>query len=174
MAYSGLAHFPTHYLETYALNPIMKKYNKIVIASEMFERAHDQFVSAQSEMDYASSLLLAGAIVGIIAPLLAEQGGHPTHDLLVRIGNVISEHDGENHHVGLYRTAYNSLKHAGNDRKKFKPSEDLEFETDIRLEAARMLDAAKADFKEITVTGKVHQQFSQSFIELLGTEREYA
>jgi len=37
-----------------------------------------------------------------------------------------------------------------------------------------MLDAAKADFKEITVAGKVHQQFSQSFIALLETEREYA
>jgi len=152
----------------------MKKYNKIVIASRMFERAHEQFVSAKSEMDYASSLLLSGAVVGIIAPLLAEQGGHPTHDLLVRIGNAISGQGDEKQHVGLYRTAYNSLKHAGNDRKNLKPSEDLEFETDIRLEAAYMLDAAKADFKEITVAGKVHQQFSQSFIALLETEREYA
>lgn len=152
----------------------MKKYNKIVIASEMFERAHDQFVSAKSDMDYASSLLLSGAVVGIIAPLLADQGGHPTHDLLVRIGNVISEQGDEKQHVGLYRAAYNSLKHAGNHRKNLKPSEDLEFETDIRLEAARMLDAAKTDFKEITVTSKIHQQCSQSFIKLLESGREYA
>lgn len=152
----------------------MKKYNKVVIATELFERAHDQFVSAKSEMDYATSLLLSGAVVGIIAPLLAEQGGHPTHDLLARIGNIISENDDEKEHAGLYRAAYNSLKHAGNHRKKLKPSQDLEFETNIRLEAAHMLDAAKADFKEITVPRNILQQCSQSFIGLLESEHEYA
>lgn len=152
----------------------MKKYNKIVIASEMFERAHRQFISASSEMDYACSLLLSGAVVGIIAPLLAEQGGHPTHDLLARIGAAISEPGDPKQHGGLYRVAYNSLKHTGNDRKKLKASEDLEFETDIRLEAARMLDAAKADFKEITVAHTVREQCSQTFIELLESEHVYA
>lgn len=152
----------------------MKKYNKIVIASEMFERAHDQFVSSKSEIDYTSALLLAGAVVGIIAPLLAEQGGYPTHNLLARIGNLISDQGDANQHAGLYRAAYNSLKHAGNDRRKLKPSDDLEFETDIRLEAARMLDAAKADFKEISVSGAIRQQLSRSFIALLEAEREYA
>lgn len=152
----------------------MKKYNKIVFASEMFERAHNQFISAKSEIDYASSLLLSGAVVGIIAPLLAEQGGHPTHDLLARIGTAISGPDDQKQHAGLYRVAYNSLKHAGNDKKKLKASEDLEFEADIRLEAARMLDAAKADFKEITVAHLVREQCSRTFLELLESEHEYA
>ena len=152
----------------------MKKYNKVVIASELFERAHDQFVAAKSEMDDATSLLLSGAVVGIIAPLVAEQGGHPTHDLLARIGNINSKKDDEKHHAGLYRAVYNSLKHAGNQWKNIKPSEDLEFETDIRLEAARMLDAAKADFKQITVPSDILQQCSQSFIGLLESEHEYA
>lgn len=152
----------------------MKRYNKIVVASEMFERAHHQFMSAKSDMDYASALLLSGAVVGIIAPLLAEQGGHPTHDLLARIGTAISEPGDPKQHGGLYRVAYNSLKHAGNDRKKLKASEDLEFETDIRLEAARMLDAAKADFKEVTVAAKVREQCRQTFIALLMSEHEYA
>lgn len=150
----------------------MKKYNKIVIASEMFERAHDQFVSAKSEVDYTSALLLAGAVVGIIAPLLAEQGGHPMHNLLARIGNLISDQGDEDQHAGLYRAAYNSLKHAGNERKKLKPSDDLEFETDIRLEAARMLDAAKADFKGISVSSAI-RQLSHSFVALLEAEGEY-
>lgn len=152
----------------------MKKYNKIVIASEMFERAHNQFMTAKSEMDYASSLLLSGAVVGIIAPLLSEQGRQPTHDLLVRMGQVISEQGDEKQHVGLYRVAYNSLKHAGNNTKNLKPSEDMEFETDILLEAAHMLNAAKADFKGIEVSGKVRQQCSPSFIALLEAEHEYA
>ncbi len=152
----------------------MKKYNKIVIASEMFERAHDLFISAKSEMDYASSLLLAGAVVGIIAPLLAEQGGHPTHDLLASIGNAISDRGHEKQHAGLYRATYNSLKHAGNNRRGIKASEDLEFVTDIRLEAAHMLDAAKSDYKEIKVSDEVRQQLTQTFIAILESEHEYA
>ncbi len=71
----------------------MKTHNKIVIASQLFERAHEIFESAESEADFASSLLLAGAVVGIIAPFLAEQGGHPTHDLLARIANATAEAD---------------------------------------------------------------------------------
>ena len=63
----------------------MKTYNKIVIASQLFERAHEISESAESEADFASSLLLAGAVVGMIVPFLAEQGGHPTHDLLAHI-----------------------------------------------------------------------------------------
>ena len=36
-----------------------------------------------------------------------------------------------------------------------------------------MLDAAKADFKEISVSGTIRQQLNRSFIVLLEAEREY-
>ena len=152
----------------------MKVHNKIVIASQLFERAHEIFESAKTDTDFALSLLLAGAVVGIIAPVLAEQGGHPMHDLLARIANATAESEESKYHVGLFRAAYNSLKHSGNSRQKIAPSEDLEFEADIATEAAHMLDVAKADFNEVRVSSEIQNQCSPSFIALLESEREYA
>ena len=152
----------------------MKVHNKILIASLLFERAHEIFESAVTDTDFASSLLLAGAVVGIIAPVLAEQGGHPMHDLLARIANATTEPEEGEYHVGLFRAAYNSLKHSGNARQNIAPSEDLEFEADIAREAAHMLDVAKADFKEVQVSSEIRNKCSASFIALLESEREYA
>ena len=152
----------------------MKAHNKIVVASQLFERAHEMFESAETDTDYVCSLLIAGAVVGIIAPILKEQGGHPMHDLLTDIANATAEPDDTKYHAGLFRAAYNSLKHAGNNREGIKPSEDLEFEADIKREAAHMLDVAKADFIKIQFSTEVRNLCSQSFIELLESGREYA
>jgi hypothetical protein len=152
----------------------MKKFNKIIVASNMFEEASKKFDAASSDMDFITSIQLSGAVVGIIAPLLEEQGGHPMHKILSRIGNVIADEGDEKQYPGMYRETYNTLKHAGNTRKKVKPSEDLEFETDLALEAARMLDVAKSDFKEIKVPQSIREQLSPLFIKLMESEREYA
>ena len=50
----------------------MSQYNKIVVASEMFERSHEVFETAKSDMDYITSIMLSGAVIGIVAPLLLE------------------------------------------------------------------------------------------------------
>ncbi|MDJ0807490.1 MAG: hypothetical protein QNJ78_11730 [Gammaproteobacteria bacterium] len=152
----------------------MKAYNKIVVASQLFERAHDMFESAESDTDYACSRLIAGAVVGIIAPVLKEQGGHPMHDLLARIANATAEPNDEKYCAGFFRAAYNSLKHSGSNRKGIKPSEDLEFEADVKREAAHMLDVAKADFSEIRVSTDVRNMCGESFIAVLESDREYA
>lgn len=152
----------------------MKKYNKIVLASQMFEKAHDLYDSAQVEMDYVTSILLSGAVVGIIAPLLEEQGGSPMHEILVRVGNAISREGDEKQHQGMYRETYNSLKHAGNNRSKLKPSDDLVFETNIEREAAHMLDVAKSDFSSIDVSTEVRGKLTTAFVTLLESSREYA
>lgn len=156
----------------------MRKYNKIVLASEMFIEAHNKFDSAKSEMDYVSSILLSGAVVGIVAPLLEEQGGHPMHEILALISNVLVSEgvlDGnEKAHQGIFREIYNAFKHAGNKRKSIKPTEDLEIETDIKIEAGRMLDVAKSDFKQIEVSHNIRSQISNEFVQLLESEREYA
>lgn len=152
----------------------MKTYNKIVVASELFERAHDMFESAETDTDYACSLLVSGAVVGIIAPILEEQEGHPMHNLLARIANATAEPDDEKYHPGFFRVVYNSLKHAGNKSKDIQPSEDLEFEADVKREAAHMLDVAKADFSEISVSAEIRNLCSKSFIDLLESGREYA
>jgi len=161
------------------IKKFMNKYNKFVLASKMFIEAHNKFDSAKSEMDYVSSILLSGAVVGIVSPLLEEQGGHPMHEILARISNVmvsegiVSEGD-EKTHQGIFRETYNAFKHAGNKKKNIKPTEDLEIETDIKLEAGRMLDVAKSDFKQIELSPNIRIQISNEFNQLLESEREYS
>ena len=157
----------------------MSKYNKIVLASKMFIEAHNKFDSAKSEMDYVSSILLSGAVVGIVAPLLEEQGGHPMHEILARISNDVMIHfmvseGNEKAHQSIFRKTYNAFKHAGNKKMNIKPTEDLEIETDIKIEAGRMLDIAKSDFKQIEVSHNIRSQISNEFIQFLESEREYA
>ena len=152
----------------------MRKYNKIVLASEMFIEAHNKFDSAKSEMDYVSSILLSGAVVGIVAPLLEEQGGRPIHKILAHISNVMVSEGNKKVHQGFFRETYNGFKHAGNKKKDIKPIEDLEIETDVKLEAGRMLDVAKSDFKQIEISHNIRSQISSEFIQLLESEREYA
>lgn len=157
----------------------MGKYNKIVLASKMFIEAHNKFDSAKSEMDYVSSMLLSGAVVGIVAPLLKEQGGHPMHEILARISNdvmvhfMVSEGNGKAHQ-GIFRKTYNAFRHTGNKRNKIKPTEDLEIEADIKLDAGRMLDVAKSDFNQIEMSHNIRSQISNEFIQLLESAREYA
>lgn len=66
------------------------------------------------------------------------------------------------------------LNMSGNKRKKIKASEDLEVETDLKLEAGRMLDVAKSDFKEITISNETRNSIFNEFIQLLESEHEYA
>ena len=140
----------------------------------MFTESHVLFENAKTDMNYVSSILLSGAVVGIIAPLLEEQGGHPMHEILARISNVMVSEGEEKMHQGIFRETYNAFKHAGNKRKEIKPSEDLEVETNLKLEAGRMLDVAKSDFKEITVSNEIRKKISSEFIQLLDSEHEYA
>ena len=152
----------------------MASFNKLLVASEMFVEAHERYTNARSDIDYVASILLSGAVLGIVAPLLKEQGGHTTHSILARIGNSIGEVTDPRMHEGMFRVVYNALKHSGNDRQDVLPSADLVFETDLRLEAAEMLDAAKQDFKNIEVAIQLHQSFSPRFVELLESVEDYA
>jgi hypothetical protein len=66
----------------------MATLDKIRVASEMFVEAHTRYITASRDIDYITSILLSGAVIGIIGPLLKEQGARTTHELLVRIANV--------------------------------------------------------------------------------------
>ena len=102
----------------------MAAYNKVILASEMFIEAHERFLSATRDVDYVISLMLSGAVVGIVAPLLNEQGKPSMHQLLARLSD-IAEPDGKRAHEGMFRAVYNGLKHAGNSRKGIVASADL-------------------------------------------------
>jgi hypothetical protein len=148
-------------------------YNKVVLASEMFVEAHEKFTAAARDVDYVVSLMLSGAVVGVIAPLLNEQGKPSMHQLLARLSN-IAEPDGEPAHAGLFRAVYNGLKHAGNPRKRVAASADLSLNADFRLEAAELLEAPREDFTKILVTSEVRAQLSPRFVTLLAPSVDYA
>lgn len=154
----------------------MTAFNKIQLAADMFVEAHARYTNATRDIDYIVSILLSGAIVGIIGPLLKEQGGHTMHELLARISNAIAEPGEEDSHEGMFREIYNSLKHAGNSNKREKvaASEDMEIQADLKQEAAHMLDAAKNDFRHITVQLQVKGGLSESFLLLLQLDEDYA
>jgi hypothetical protein len=145
----------------------MKMYNKIQVASDMFVEAHNRYTSPKNEIDNIVSILLSGAVVGIISPLLKEQGGHTEHELLSRISNSIADHGEKPVNESFFREIYNSLKHAGNNRKHVVASSDLEITTDLKREAAHMIDAAKEDFRNITISSEVRNKLSQEFFKLL-------
>ena len=149
--------------------------NKVKVASEMFVEAHARYATARRDIDYITSIMLSGAVIGVIGPLLKEQGGRTTHELLVAIANAISSPGDAPAYEGMFRTVYNGLKHAGNDKQKQKvrASDDLEIRTNLPLEAARLLDAAKNDFRNIEVSAEVRQGLSPEFIQLLEAEEDY-
>ena len=140
----------------------------------MFVEAHERYMKATRDIDYVVSIVLSGAVVGIVSPLLKEQGGHTTHSLLARIDSLIAEPRDLPIHEGMFRAIYNAVKHAGNDRQNIAPSTDLEIETDLRAEAAHMLDAAKQDFRQIEVLPELSDSLSRKFVGLLESEMSYA
>lgn len=151
----------------------MATLNKIRVASEMFVEAHTRYATASRDIDYITSILLSGAVIGIIGPLLKEQGGRTTHELLARIANA-SEPGDDPAREGMFRAVYNSLKHTGNERPKVLASDDLEIHTNLPLEAGRMLDAAKDDFRNVEVSAEVKQSLSTEFIQLIASDDTYA
>lgn len=151
----------------------MVKLNKIVVASEMYVEAHNRFSNANSDIDYITSILLSGSIIGIVGELLKEQGGKTTHQNLARMSNFLAEDGDGIQKEGFFRAVYNSLKHAGYTKRNVKASDDLLICADLRLEAARMLDAAKSDFNEIKVSFDIKSKWSSKFISLLESIDSY-
>lgn len=139
----------------------------------MFVEAHERYLKASEDFDYVASIVLSGAVMGIVSPLLKEQGGHTSHSLLARIGNLFAEHGDSPMHEGVFRATYNAFKHAGNDRQKIAATADLEFTTDLKREAARMLDSARDDFRQIEVESTLKDRLSPQFIALLESDEDY-
>lgn len=148
--------------------------NKVEIASQMFVEAHERYISASQDFDYVASIVFSGAVMGIVSPLLKEQGGHTSHSLLARIGNLAADPGDPSMHEGIFRATYNAFKHAGKKSPRIAPSADLEVTTDLKREAAQMLDPAKDDFRQIQVEPDLRARLSPQFIALLESYEAYA
>jgi hypothetical protein len=152
----------------------MATLNKITVASEMFMEAHRRFWNATQDTDYIVSIMMAGSVIGIVGPLLTEQGGHTSHSILARISNHIAEAGTPPSKEGMFRAIYNCLKHSGDKARNILPSSDLFIEAHLEREAAHMLDDAKADFRQVSVSGDTRATLSAEFLIVLESDESYA
>jgi len=152
----------------------MATLNKITVASEMFMEAHRRFRAASQDIDYIASIMMSGSVIGIVGPLLKEQGGHTSHEILARISTFLDGPGSPRTKEGVFRAVYNGLKHSGDIAGKLAPSDDLVLEADLAREAAHMLDAARDDFRQIEVTNGTRAELSQEFLQLMESDEDYA
>jgi hypothetical protein len=152
----------------------MATHNKITLASEMFVEAHRRFKSANRDIDYVVSIVMSGSVMGIVSPLLSEQGGHAVHSILARISTKMDGKGAPPTKEGVFRLIYNGLKHAGDKLRSVPPSSDLLLETQLAREAAHMLDDAKADFRQIKISPDVRATLSTEFLGILESDESYA
>lgn len=151
----------------------MATLNKITVASEMFMEARVRFLKASCDIDYVVSIMMSGSVIGMVGPLLTEQGGYTSHSILVRISNRIGSPGSPPSKEGMFRAVYNGLKHAGDRVRKVDPSSDLFIEADLKHEAAHLLDDAQSDFRQIKITQETRQWLSPEFLKVLELNESY-
>ncbi|MDI1349695.1 hypothetical protein [Aquabacterium sp.] len=156
----------------------MDIHNKISLAGELLVEAIKIYRHGETNIDFSKSILLAGAVIGIVAPYLEELGIKPTQIRLAELATSLRNIDLEQlkqterkkeiaKSIKLYRMTYNSLKHAG-ESKKAPPSQDLTFEANLKEEAYYLIGHAIDDFKKIPFTPKqLNNEFSDDLLDLL-------
>lgn len=158
---------------------MQKEHNKILLAGELLVEAANEFRQAKSDVGYAKSILLAGAVSLITTPYLRELGIDSMHENLAKAAVQMNGADisklteqelkkAVSKGIGYYRFTYNSLKHSGDDRRAIKPSDDLNFTADLREEADWLIDAAISDFNRLLQEpNTINNEFSEEFLTLL-------
>jgi hypothetical protein len=156
----------------------MKIHNKLLLASELLVESAKTYRTASSDVDFAKSILIAGAVTGIIGPLLKESGTDPAQTQLAKLA---AEIDGSKladlaereqlleigKFLRLSKFAYNTLKHAGG-KKDIKAVDDLIFEANLKEEAFWVIDYAITDFRQIFIPQSViNAQLSADFLQLV-------
>ena len=158
----------------------MKIHNKLLLASDLLVESAKIYRSAIVNVDFAKSILLAGAVSGIIEPLLREKeiktstvefAESATSLSGVKLTD-LSQKDKERQlgkFLRLSKFSYNSLKHAGK-KDVIDAINDLDFEADLKEEAYWIIDHAITDFSKIPFTiYAVNELLSDEFRTLMGT-----
>lgn len=129
----------------------MNEYNKITLAGDMLVQAVHNYHRSQKDSDYITSILLAGAVIDIIAPLLTELGMKSSQTSLAELSEAMVESSEASSHKKkakwFYRRIYNSLKHAG--AKETPASQDLTLCADLKNEAEFLISHAVGDYSNI-------------------------
>lgn len=131
-------------------------------------------------MDFATSILLSGAVNEITEPLLKEFGIKTRRGYFSELAAKLSKSEKslkekEKLHFGLTKSVYNSIKHAGDHNGKVKPSEDLEIFSNLKDQAEWSLSFALDNFLALpdpyVTQQKINHIYSDEFLDLFQTLR---
>ncbi|MBA5640261.1 hypothetical protein H3H37_24660 [Duganella sp. LX20W] len=64
---------------------------------------------------------------------------------------------------------YNSLKHAGDSKQRLKPSDDINFDADLKLEAEQKIHDARSEFKRLPFAPGAAYLFSDELLDFLSS-----
>lgn len=156
----------------------METHNKILLAGELLVDAAKNYRSGVENIDFAKSILLAGAVIGIVAPCLEDIGVKSTHRRLAELSAQLKGIDlnplppqqrkkeiGKS--IAFYRLSYNSLKHAGKG-SEIKASDDLLFKANLKEEAYDLINAAIDDYNKLTLSQRtINNELSDDLLTLL-------
>lgn len=139
----------------------MTRRNKLDIASQLLLSAARDFEVAATDADYVKCILLAGAVVNICYPIVEETGGKSSQRASAELATKLMEmRTGEpldkkaqdaqvKRFIGFDGFVYNTLKHAGDTRKKIAAIDDIFFEADLKREARNLILTAIDDFRSV-------------------------
>jgi hypothetical protein len=153
-----------------------KEHDKLELAGQLLLEAARECRAASSDVEFAKSLLLAGAVENILTPYLEElsaSGSRPEytprqHELAMHMQIIAGKPTSDDIGAALkfLRDPYNHLKHAGKVRGKDQrpPSQDLKFFADLRHEADWMIALAIEDFNKLPLNP---HELSDELLDLL-------
>lgn len=156
----------------------METHDKILLAGELLVDAAKNYRSGKTNVDFAKSILMAGAVIGIVAPWLEELCIKSSQVQLAEIAaklkgvslNNLTPKDQKKEigkSIAFYRLTYNSLKHVGNGNK-LKASDDLSFEADLKEEAYYLISSAIDDYNKLPLPQHtINTQLSDDLLTLL-------
>lgn len=159
----------------------METHDKILLAGELLVDAAKTYRSAKTNTDFAKSILISGAVIGIVAPWLDELGIKSSR---VQFAEIVAELNGINltalsekskrkeigKSVTFYNLAYNSLKHSGKG-EKIKASDDLIFEANLKEEAYYLIGNAIDDYNKLPRSRQTtNTQLSDELLTLLQSD----
>lgn len=143
--------------------------------------ASNSYKEASTDIDYIKCILLAGAVINICYPLIEELGGKSKQRSSAELATFLMERSGNvfkgkqkakqvSRFIGFSNFAYNSLKHTGDKTKDVLPSDDLYFESNLKIEAERIIIDAISDFIGVPFSQSlINTHFSDDLLDLLSS-----
>ncbi len=151
------------------------KINKISLCEDMLLASARFYKNGTCDVDFATSVLLSGAVNEITEPLLRELDIKTKRGRFSELAAKLSKSEKtikekEKIHYTLTKSIYNSIKHAGDQNGKVKPSEDLEIFSNLKDEAEWSLSFALDNFLALpapyVTQQKINNIYSDEFLDL--------